>query len=112
MSCLGLLFCNMILFYLIFVRPEGPVISIQDLKISDKLRKFEAFMEFDKFISAFFLLCSVLLTWHLPSYKNSYFPPENQLPWQAFHVMYQIYCSGIHFLISYSEHLFQERGKF
>ena len=60
----------------------------------------------------FSFLCSVLLTWHLPSYKNSYFPPEYQLPWQAFHIMHQIYCFWIHFVISYSEHSFQERGNF
>lgn len=42
--------------YLIVVRPEGLVISIQGFKVSDKLRKCEAFMEFVRFLSAFFLL--------------------------------------------------------
>ena len=47
---------QMILVYLMFVRHEGLVISIQDLKVCYKLRKFESFPKFAGFISAFFLL--------------------------------------------------------
>ena len=80
--------------YLIVVRPEGLVISIQGFKVSDKLRKCEAFMEFVRFLSAFSFLCSVLLVQHLPSDKNSYFPPEYQLPWRAFHIRHKFTILG------------------
>ena len=46
----------MILVYLMFVRPEGLVISNQDLKVCFKLMKFESFPKFAGFISAVFLL--------------------------------------------------------
>lgn len=52
----------------------GLVISMQDLKVVDKVRKSEKFVEFTRFISAFFLLMLFCSHGSYLAIKTSVFP--------------------------------------